>query len=143
MSAKWDARFLDLCDHIAEWSRDPSSKVGAVIVRPDKSVASMGFNGFPQAMPDSEHLYNDRECKYPRIIHAEMNALLFMRERIGPGYTLYTSPYPPCSNCAKHYIQAGIKRVVAPDYEWPDRWVKDLKLSEALWEEAGVELRYV
>lgn len=45
---KWDARFLDLAVFIGDWSKDPSTKVGAVLVRPDRTIAGLGFNGFPR-----------------------------------------------------------------------------------------------
>lgn len=113
-SSKWDARFLALATHIAQWSKDPSTKVGAVIVRPDKTICSVGFNGFPAGMEDKTEWYEDRNEKYPRTIHAEMNALLFARERV-KGYTLYTWPLAPCADrCAVHLIQAGIARFVFP-----------------------------
>ena len=44
---KWDHRFLALAEHISHWSKDPSTKVGAVITHRSKRVVSMGFNGLP------------------------------------------------------------------------------------------------
>lgn len=109
---KWDLRFLELTNHISTWSRDPSTKTGAVIVRPDGSVASLGFNGFAKGMKDDDALYADRETKYSRVCHCEMNALLFCRDPLPLyGYTLYTTG-PSCDRCAVHMIQAGIRRFV-------------------------------
>ena len=51
---KWDRRFLALAEHVADWSKDPSTKTGAVIVRPDRTIASMGYNGFPRGMADTD-----------------------------------------------------------------------------------------
>ena len=73
---KWDLRFLELAKVVASWSKDPSTQTGAIIVRPDKTIVSVGFNGFAQSMPDNSLLYDNREEKYSRIIHCEMNALL-------------------------------------------------------------------
>lgn len=109
----WDIRFLNLAKEVATWSKDPSTRVGSVIVRPDRTVASLGFNGFPMAMEDHQHLYDNREEKYERIIHAEMNAILTLRERAN-GYTCYTFPFLSCHRCFVHIAQAGISRVVAP-----------------------------
>lgn len=36
---KWDQRFLELAKVVSTWSKDPSTKTGAVIVRPDKTEA--------------------------------------------------------------------------------------------------------
>lgn len=73
-------------------SRDPSTKVGAVIVRPDKSVAAVGYNGFPRGMEDRSAWYADRAEKYDRVIHAEMNALLSMKENAAGTTVAVTHP---------------------------------------------------
>lgn len=109
---KWDRRFLGLAELVSCWSKDPSCKCGAVIVRPDKTICSVGFNGFPQKMEDYDNWLLEREEKYSRIIHAEMNALLFAKESV-EGYTFYTYPLLTCDRCAVHMIQAGISRVVS------------------------------
>lgn len=106
----WDRHFLAMCDLVASKSKDPSTKTGAVIVRPDKTVVSTGFNGFPKNMPDHEEWYNDRPEKYSRIVHCEMNALLHAYEKC-EGYTLYTTGCS-CDRCFVHMLQAGIKRFV-------------------------------
>ena len=111
---KWDKRFLDLAALVASWSKDPSTQTGAVIVRPDKSVASVGFNGFPMTMPDHDTLYHNREEKYSRIIHCEMNAALFSHDTSMKGYTLYTVPFMSCDRCFVHMVQLGIVRFVYP-----------------------------
>jgi dCMP deaminase len=137
---RWDCRFLELAAHIAQWSKDPSTKVGAVIVRPDLTIASVGFNGFPKGANDSPELYAERNAKYSRIVHAEMNAIMFAREPLN-GYTLYTSPFCSCDRCAVHVIQAGIKRCVAPMLppELEERWGESTRMTAAVFAEAGVE----
>lgn len=110
---KWDKRFLDLAYHISGWSKDPSTQCGAVIVRPDRTIACTGYNGFPRNMYDTPRRYDNREEKYPRVIHAEMNAILTAKEPL-TGYTLYVTPFSPCDRCATHIIQSGIKKVVCP-----------------------------
>jgi len=112
-SEKWDRRFLGLAAYLAQWSKDPSTKVGAVIVRPDKTVASLGFNGFPRGAKDDEALYADREWKYAHIIHGEVNATVHAREPVA-GYALFTWPMMPCIRCAPIIIQAGIRLFVCP-----------------------------
>jgi dCMP deaminase len=77
--AKWDLRFLELAQLVSRWSKDTSTKVGAVIVTPENVVISIGYNGFAKRMPDAEEHYADREEKYSRIVHAETNAILFAR----------------------------------------------------------------
>lgn len=137
---KWDRRFLEMAAFVSRWSKDPSTQCGAVIVRPDNTIASLGFNGFPRGLRDDPHLYEDRSLKYPRVIHAELNAILSAREPVR-GYTLYTFPAglaPTCDRCAVHVIQAGIGRVVhfKEDTPMSRRWNPELSL--ALYKEAGI-----
>lgn len=127
----WDNKFLELAQLISTWSKDPSTKVGAVIVRPNRTVASVGYNGFPQEMNDSPELYNNREIKYSRTIHGEMNALMFCRDPLPlTGYTLYTTG-PCCDRCSVQMIQAGIRRFVfkAPTSEQYVRWNVEKSMS--------------
>lgn len=132
----WDERFLHLALHVSRWSKDPSTQVGAVIVRPDRTIASVGYNGFPRGVVD-DHRLHTREDKYPLVVHAEMNAVLNAREPLN-GYTLYLWPLPCCSRCAVHIIQAGIKRVVAA-FPAPERWKMDCERAAATFKEAGVQ----
>lgn len=106
----WDVRFLDLALHVAQWSKDPSTKVGSVIVRPDKRIVSLGYNGFPRGVCDHEERYTERAVKYKFVSHAERNALDNVSEDV-TGCTLY-STLQPCSECAKSIIQKGIEKVV-------------------------------
>lgn len=131
----WDKRFLRLAEHISTWSKDPSTKVGAVIADPAHRIISVGFNGFPKYVKDDNRL-DDREIKYKIILHAEENAILFARQSL-LGCTIYIWPFKPCAQCASKIIQSDITRVVAPQ-EYPDRWKADIKLGEQLFKEAGI-----
>ena len=141
---KWHGRFLDLAALISTWSKDPSTKVGAVIVRPDKTVSSDGFNGFPKGCDDAEEYYADRDLKLARVVHAELNALLHTREDL-TGYTLYTYPPgfgPSCDRCTAHIIQAGIKTVVhyKDTSAFASRWKEPAERGLKMYEEAGVNV---
>ncbi len=141
---KWDERFLSLAKHVAQWSKDPSTKVGAVIVRPDHTVAAIGYNGFPRGIADDNRLEN-RELKYKLIVHAEVNAIANAREPLH-GYTLYEwppTPYAPtCNECAKLVIQAGISRVVGRTLKDKEskmnNWVDPSRIARDMYLEAGV-----
>ena len=95
----WDERFFALADMVGSWSKDPSTKVGAVIIRPDRTIASVGYNGFPRGVYDGPEIYEDRPRKLLRTVHAEANAILSAREPLH-GYTLYVTPLHPCANCS-------------------------------------------
>lgn len=143
---QWDLRFLDLARTVSLWSRDPSTKVGAVIVRPDKTVLSLGFNGFPRRCDDHPDIYAERERKYMRVVHGEMNAILTSSERPA-GCTLYVWPPGPepgtCANCAGAITQAGITRVAhvhTEDIAFNERWRASYAEAMAMYAEAEVEM---
>lgn len=138
---KWDERFLSLAQHIAGWSQDPSTQVGAVIVDADRRIVSMGFNGFPQGVADLDERLQDRPLKYALTVHAETNAILFARRSLA-GCTLYTWPLMPCSRCATNVVQSGIARCVAPALppDKAERWERDCDLARMMFAEVGVEL---
>lgn len=133
---KWDLSFLVDALVEARRSKDPSTKVGALIVRPDLTTASRGYNGFPRGIADTEERLNDRPTKYDLVVHAETNALLTAKEPL-KGYTLY-STFPPCIRCVTSIIQAGIARVVSiqPTPEQEERW--GFSKSRELLAEAGL-----
>lgn len=135
---KWDYRFFDLAKLVANWSKDPSTKVGSVIIRPDRTVASVGYNGFPRGTDDSEELYSDRAVKYERVVHAECNAILNAREPLH-GYKCYIWPLPSCANCAATIIQTGITEVVfTTGHPTAERFADSIKIGRDMLNEAGV-----
>ena len=135
----WNERFLRLAEHVARWSKDPSTKVGAVIVRPDRTIVSLGYNGFPRGVGDAEYRYMNRDTKYAMVVHGDMNAILNAREPLH-GCTMYVVPMPPCSTCAGAIIQAGIVRVVAQKTTNP-RWQENFLHTRTMFAEAGVTLQ--
>ena len=143
MNDKWDIRFLELAEHIARWSKDPSTKVGCVVVGEDREIRSTGFNGFPRGIEDNDGRLNDRDKKYPLICHAEENAIMHAA-RIGvslKGSTAFVT-WPPCSRCARSLIQAGIREVVySTKNKPPQRWEEDFKISTDMLREAGINIR--
>jgi dCMP deaminase len=138
---KWHLRFLEQAKFVSTWSKDPSTKTGAVIVRPDRTVASQGYNGFPKGVRDDPELYADREIKYSRIIHCEMNAILHCHENL-TGYTLYTYSFLSCERCAPHVIETGITTCVAPilPKHLEERWGESTRKTIALYREKKIEV---
>lgn len=137
---KWDKRFMALAEHIASWSLDPSTKVGAVVVDDKKRIVSVGFNGFPRGIADDERL-KDKTEKYEHVIHAEINALTFAQRSL-EGCTLYVWPLPPCARCATQIIQNGIRRVVSPLPSQKTTWLESIYRASAMFDEAGVKRSY-
>ena len=143
VSDKWDARFMSLAEVVAGWSKDPSTKCGAVITR-GKFIVSLGFNGFPAGCSDSEDLCLDRHKKYARVIHAEKNAIFSAKQDLS-GCTIYVYPFAPCSQCAGAIIQTGIKRVVTrvASEELENRWGESINESLLMFLESGIEVCYL
>lgn len=141
----WDIFYLKMARLMSTKSKDPSTQTGAVIVRPDKSVCSVGFNGFAKGMRDDHSLYENRDTKYSRIIHCEMNAILLSKDTSHVGYTLYTWPFCSCDRCSVHMIQAGIKRFVFPALpaDKSDRWKTNIDLAQSYMREAGCEVNEI
>lgn len=143
MADYWSHRLFALCEHIAAWSKDPSTKVGALVVD-GKEILGLGYNGFPRGVDDLAERYADRPTKYSMIVHSEANALISAsahgRERLRD-CALYTTK-TPCSECAKLIIQFGLRDVFVrqPDGESAQRWLEDSKISRQMFEEAGVNL---
>lgn len=140
---KWDMRFLDLAEHISTWSKDPSTKIGAVVVDPKtKRVLSMGYNGFPRGINDSINRLDDRELKYSLVVHAEMNAIYnaTLNGVSLDNSTIYVHGLPVCSDCAKGIIQVGINRVVYKSIRDDATWNESFDKSRQMFQEVGIEI---
>jgi dCMP deaminase len=142
ISEKWQGRFIKLAEEISTWSKDDSSQVGAVIVRPDRTIASIGFNGFPRGVEDYHERIVNREMKLLFTIHAEMNAILSAKEPL-KDYSIFVWPFQPCAHCAASIIQSGIKEVYCPynaHLESYERWADSFKAALQMFDEAEVRV---
>ena len=138
----WHNRFLELATLISSWSKDPSTKVGAVITRGNR-IISTGFNGPPQKVHDLQERFLDREMKLKMTLHAEVNAILFAKQDL-KGCILYCT-HPPCTQCAAMIIQSGLEEVIFPLLpsfaeapKFYERWKTDIDLSMKLFSEANI-----
>lgn len=141
---KFDLRFLSLAKEIASWSKDPSTKVGAVVVGKKGQIVSQGYNGFPRGFDDGIDRYFYRPTKYKYIIHAEANAIynaLYNGASV-EDCTIYVHGLPPCLECAKAIVQSGIKRVVT-DSKPDERWAKSNQDAMDIFNEANVEFKLI
>lgn len=107
---EWDEYFMKIAETVATKSKDPSSKMGCVIVDARKRVVSLGYNGMIQNADESKMTLSERPMKYYFAIHSEMNAILFAHQDL-TGCTVYNR-VATCENCLKYCLQAGIKRFV-------------------------------
>jgi len=131
---KWDQRFMRLAEEVSTWSKDPSTKVGAVIVDESRRIVGIGYNGFPRGVGDQEERYLDKSVKYAMIVHAEANAILNAIAK--PESSLYCTK-APCSECMKLIIQCGfVKRIVSPPWDVDGKWGEDAKHAITMFNEA-------
>ena len=137
---KWHYRFMNLAKEVASWSKDPSTKVGAVAVK-DGRVLALGYNGFPRGVEDSTERYNNKQEKYQLVVHAEVNCI-YNATYHGLSLNnadLYIYGLPCCNECAKGIIQVGIKRVFMQDIKNDDKWNSSWQFTKAMFEEAKIE----
>ncbi len=141
-NAKWNIRFLEICNTVASWSEDRDRHVGAVIVGPGNVVVATGYNGLPRGVSDQEDARFDRESgeKFFWIEHAERNAI-FNAARVGAaldGCVIVVNRFP-CADCARAIIQTGIREVVSPPIPENDGALDhSFQVSAVMFREAGV-----
>ena len=131
---EWNKRYMKLAKEVSTWSKDPSSKIGAVAIGNKGQVLAQGYNGFPRGIGDDGDRLEDRDKKYSYMVHAEMNCI-YNATYNGvslDGAELYVYGLPVCSECAKGIIQVGIKSVYMEEINIPDRWEKASTLSRKL-----------
>lgn len=131
---------MGVAQHVSTLSKDPSTKVGAVIFDDKRRLVSAGYNGFARGVYDAPARLEDRETKYRMTLHAETNAILFATAPLA-GCTMVVT-HPCCAHCAALLIQSGIRHVMwpRPTDEFLARWRHDLHLTMEQFEEAGVSV---
>lgn len=142
----WDEWFIKIMYLVASKSKDPKTKIGAVLVR-DRRIISTGYNGFCQGVNDNVSARWERPTKYSWVSHAERNSV-YSAARTGIatlGTTMYTNG-TPCTDCAKAVIQAGVAKVIVHrPYEEllygvgvKNKWADHNAITLAMFNEAGV-----
>lgn len=138
----WDEYFMGIAMLSSFRSKDPSTKVGACIVDQNHKVVSIGYNGMPRGVDESQLSWEKGEgldSKYLYVCHAEFNAILNTRNGAAlEGCAIYVTLFP-CNECAKAIIQTGIKELVYADnkYEHTTETQASLKMLKM----AGVKIR--
>jgi dCMP deaminase len=138
----WDYKFICVAKLIASWSKHPTTKVGCYIVDDDHNELSSGYNGLPRKVNDKQ--INNQESQYSITCHAEANAVAKAARK---GHALYGGTAyvtaPVCCQCAALLIQAGIKIIHMPAWEFAGpKWSDNCKRAVSLLMEAGVVVIY-
>ena len=147
--SKWDVRFLRLAHEVAKWSKDRSTRVGAVIVGEDRTPGPYGYNGFPRYVDDEREERHARPEKYSWTEHAERNAI-YNAARVGmalKGCTIYVT-HIPCVDCTRAIIQVGMRQIIVDegclaDGGFKERCGEHEKTTKEMLDEASVELSFV
>lgn len=143
LSSRWQEFYIRLALEVASGSKDASTKCGAILVRPDKTVASIGFNGFPKRLVDNQEFLTNpvfREDKLSRMTHAEQNCLNYNRDYDTAGFHMFISAHP-CDKCALRIISTNISYIYyAPNPAFEARWAEPIARAKVLLEEAGITL---
>ncbi len=111
----WDEYFMGIALFTSLRSKDPSSKVGAVIVNHKNRIVGTGYNGFIAGADETAFSW-EREgewlhTKYPYVVHAEANAILNSTTSLMDDCRIYSTLFP-CNECAKKIAQKEIKEVI-------------------------------
>lgn len=136
MVDKWLRRFLDHASHIAGWSKDPSTKVGAIAVDDSRVVLETGFNGLPRGVSDLPERM-ERPAKYLWTAHAEENLVAQAARPRLKGSTVYVT-HLCCNSCARMLVNAGVKKVVCGNGT-TSMPVEQFEIALVMFAEAGVE----
>jgi len=134
---KWHKRFIILAHEVASYSKDPRVQVGCIIAYPGRRQFSMGYNGFPAGIADSELRLTMTAHKNDLMVHAELNAVLNARADL-TGSTMYVTK-PPCVDCCKVMIQAGISELRCPKIDETSSWATSQEFGLALLFESGIK----
>ena len=142
----WHEYFIDIAEGVSTKSKDRSTKVGAIIVGPNKEVRTTGFNGFPRGVDDDVEERHERPTKYIYTAHAEenciSNAAMVGVSLLDCVMYLNWEPTAVCSRCARAVINSGLVAIIGPNKQFPSKnkdWQEDFKHSTLMLNERGVK----
>lgn len=136
-----DIKFLKLAKYAAlQWSLDPSTKTGAVLVNAHGQVEAVDCNRIHPSV-DPSVILGDREKKLRHMIHCEKAASNTAGNRTR-GCKLYTWPFMSCSLCAMHMSDLGIIANIAPYSENP-RWIAEFDMAVETYSGLGIEVKLI
>lgn len=147
----WDCHFMTIVYTIAAQSKDTSTKVGSVIVGPNRDIRATGYNGAPRGFDDADPRLSQRPDKYLLTEHSERNSI-YQCARNGTscaGTSLYVS-WMPCMDCARAIIQCGITRVVIHHQgnavmltsSSSEQWASAFAMTEDMMKDCGVAVEW-
>lgn len=149
----WDKFFMSMAYLVGKKSKDPSTKIGSVIVGNNNEIISIGYNGLPRNIKDLPNRYK-RPLKYNLAIHSEENSIINCTHTgtSCKGCRIYVPLLPCLERCTPRIIQSGITEIIidkrmtdielnSKSIKGRKQWLKDEKLIFQLLKEANVTLR--
>ena len=147
---EWDDVWMHVARLIGLRSKCVKRSVGAVIVTEDNHPLSVGYNGPPAAFPAKgpcidwcERAQQERGgLSYQNCpsVHAEINAILFLTERVDGG-TFYVSAFP-CWDCAKAIANLGVNRIHCPSPSSAEIRRRPIGNTLELFKKSGIEVAH-
>lgn len=146
--------YLKGCYWVSEKSKDPSTKIGCILINQNNRIISCGYNGIPKGLEDSDNRLNNRTEKYKFVEHAERNCIYSAAQHgiSTLNSTLYINGYP-CCDCARAIISAGINKIVIhkefytimleSTINTDKTWLKDISDSSQMLLEAKIIVDFV
>ena len=134
----WHTRFLNLAKLVASWSKDKSSKVGAVAISEARVVLETGYNGIPRGVHDLDERL-ERPAKYLWTAHAEENLVAHAARKQLEGTTVYVT-HVCCCACARMLINSGVATVVMGQGQSKNMPPEQFIVAMTMFAEAGVNV---
>lgn len=135
--------FMLIAEAMSSRSKDPSTKVGAIIVD-NGNIVALGYNHIPSKIKFTMSQIENREWKYPRVIHAEVDAILKLGKQFVTNAIMYCTHFP-CDRCATMIVESGIKEIYTRKVplDMIERWGASMKLASEILTEGGVFVNYL
>lgn len=113
-----------------------------MIVGTNNNLRSLGYNGIPRNCDDDAEHRHKRPEKYFYFEHGERNAI-YNAARDGvalEGSKIYVGA-PPCVDCSRAIIQAGLVELICDSLFVPERWRAECDAGIEMMKEAGLLIR--
>ena len=131
------------CYHADIFSRDPNTKVAAIVIDKNNNIRSIGYNGLPRRFEETTERWS-KPNKYNYVVHAEANAIATAaRNGVKLDGCILVSTLFPCNECGKLIIQAGIKKIVTCKPREESSWLESFNFSKEMFDECGIEIDYI
>tara|TARA_R110000782_G_scaffold187656_2_gene277794 strand:- start:234 stop:686 length:453 start_codon:yes stop_codon:yes gene_type:complete len=130
---------MNYANELASFSKDPSTKIGALLVR-DEMIIGRGWNRLAKGFEDTD-LNWSRPRKYDIVVHAEQSSIYdaAFRGNSTEGSEMYSN-YAACTNCAKAIVSSGISVLYRNEPMDNPRWMEEVEKGDKILAQGGVSI---